>query len=105
MKRRDLLKWSTPVVIAVVIPAHALTSEISVTSVPPIDPPTLPPVDEPPVDEPPVDEPPVDDGPCKDGKVLICHHEKDNQFNDLCVAEPAVSAHVKNHNDYLGACK
>jgi hypothetical protein len=28
MKRRDLLKWTTPVVAAVVLPAHAMTTDL-----------------------------------------------------------------------------
>ena len=105
MKRRTLLAWSTPVVTAVLLPAHAQTTsdEVGVgvprsvlvpTTLPPST--TLPP-------PPSTTLPP--DGPCKDGKVLICHKEKDNQHLDLCVAKPAVPAHIKNHGDYLGSCK
>jgi len=43
---------------------------------------------------------------CGNNKVLICHVPPGNPWNahELCVAEPAVKAHMKNHDDTLGAC-
>ena len=37
-------------------------------------------------------------------KAKVCHHSK-HDAHSIIIACPAVKAHVKNHGDYLGACK
>lgn len=118
--RRQILTWVPPVVMAVTIPAHALTSElvvnvVSVVSDPPIKPPV---VDEPPIGEPPVinddddssdDSSDDDDGVyCEDSKkVLTCHHPAKPGTDpfEICIAESAYPAHERLHGDYKGMCK
>ncbi|MBI2390109.1 MAG: hypothetical protein HYV09_11025 [Deltaproteobacteria bacterium] len=43
---------------------------------------------------------------CSGKKVLICHIPPGNPANahEICVGEPAVAAHVKNHGDPIGPC-
>jgi len=43
---------------------------------------------------------------CGGEKVLICHIPPGNPANahEICVGEPAVAAHVKNHGDPIGPC-
>ncbi|MGZ3417975.1 MAG: hypothetical protein ACXWUG_25065 [Polyangiales bacterium] len=43
---------------------------------------------------------------CDGKKVLICHIPPGNPANahEICVGEPAVAAHVKNHGDPIGPC-
>jgi hypothetical protein len=43
---------------------------------------------------------------CAAPKVLVCHIPPGNPANahEICVGEPAVAAHVKNHGDSTGAC-
>lgn len=43
---------------------------------------------------------------CGGKKVLICHIPPGNPANmhEICVGEPAVAPHIKNHGDYVGAC-
>lgn len=43
---------------------------------------------------------------CGGKKVLICHIPPGNPANahEICVGEPAVAAHVKNHGDPIGPC-
>ena len=117
IERREILKWTTPVVMAVVLPIHAQTTGPDVHEVPP-EPPIEPPV--PPI-EPPIEPPvPPPESECKEGKTLICHHpDKDGPgeliatpYNrkarepfEICVGNAAVPAHIKNHGDYIGACK
>ena len=96
ISRRELLKWIPPVVIAVSLPAHAETS------------PSKPPTGKPPTTdcidcEPPAGEPPVS-GVCKAGKTLICHKEPHKQDISICVADPAVPAHIRLHGDTIGSC-
>jgi hypothetical protein len=43
---------------------------------------------------------------CGGKKVLVCHIPPGNPANahEICVGEPAVAAHVRNHGDPIGAC-
>ena len=43
---------------------------------------------------------------CGGKKVLICHIPPGNPANahEICVGEPAVAAHVRNHGDPIGPC-
>lgn len=43
---------------------------------------------------------------CDGKKVLVCHIPPGNPANahEICVGEPAVAAHVKNHGDPIGPC-
>jgi len=43
---------------------------------------------------------------CGGKKVLVCHIPPGNPANahEICVGEPAVAAHVKNHGDVVGPC-
>jgi hypothetical protein len=45
--------------------------------------------------------------PQDDKKTTICHLPPGNPANahTLCIGNAAVAAHLKNHHDYLGACK
>ncbi|HEY2902348.1 MAG TPA: hypothetical protein VGL59_17330 [Polyangia bacterium] len=40
-------------------------------------------------------------------KTTICHIPPGNPANEhtLCVGNPAVAAHIRNHGDYVGPCK
>ena len=48
-----------------------------------------------------------EDQACRDGKVEICHHpaQQGTEPFEICVAEPAVDAHIRNHGDFVGPCK
>ena len=127
MNRRDLLKtmplWITPVVTSVTLPAHAQTSPIidprGGNGDPPPDDclpdedcyvdPRCPDGDCPP-DDPP-DDPPVEPEPSacsarelREGKVEVCHREPRKEPVEICVAQPAVPAHLRLHGDTLGKC-
>ena len=105
MKRRELIAltglavpaiWTKPVVEFIVLPAHSRMS---------FDDP--PPDNDPPDDDSSDDSPPDDpDNGCKDGKVEICHHpaQQGTEPFEICVAEPAVDAHIRNHGDFVGKC-
>src|SRR5262245_4585787 len=45
--------------------------------------------------------------PSETHKTTICHIPPGNPANahTLCIGTPAVKHHLKNHNDYVGACK
>ena len=110
MKRRQVLKWATPVVIGVVLPAHAATTDdgFIITKVTTTQKPTTtvkPEPTKPPVTTlPPVTTTP--EPPCKQShKVEICHREPKKHDVTICVDKHSVKKHVKLHNDYLGKCK
>jgi hypothetical protein len=44
---------------------------------------------------------------CLPPKVLVCHIPPGNPGNahNICIAEPAVQAHLDNHGDHLGVCE
>ena len=126
MNKRDMIKvigaaWLVPVVESVSLPAHAQTSPI-------IDPrggngdPPPPPDDCLPGDDCyvdpqcpdgdcPPDDPPVEPEPSacsarelREGKVEVCHREPRKDPVEICVAQPAVPAHLRLHGDTLGKC-
>ena len=110
MERRKILAWSMPVVTAVVLPAHGLTSEVVGTGKPVTT--QLPVTTKQPVTtKPPVTTQPPSTteapGLCDDKphKVELCHHPKGKPPHEICVAKPAAKVHYKLHNDYPGSCK
>jgi len=38
-------------------------------------------------------------------KVKVCHQTGNNSSHAIVIACPALKAHIKHHDDYLGACK
>jgi hypothetical protein len=48
-----------------------------------------------------------DDDDDDSDKVCICHIPPGNPDNahTICIGEPAVAAHIRNHGDYLGECQ
>ena len=102
MKKRDFLKtlplWITPVVTSISLPAHAQTSEVNTTGGDPRDG-----GDDPVIDPTCIDCEPVPPEGCG-RKVEVCHVQPDKQTIDICVAKPAVPAHVRLHGDTVGLC-
>ena len=117
MKRREILKWSTPVVVAVVLPTHATTSELVVTNITTTVVPST-------TKEPKIIKPTTTPAPTttkvpnacgdKEHKVEVCHYPDHNGINtsdkkprppiNICVDKHSVQKHIKNHGDYIGKC-
>ena len=105
--RREILQWTAPVVVAVSLPVHSMTT--SVEEEPPCDDcgPVITNVTTTPA--PPTTEPPVtttaEPKQCKDRKVQICHMQPKKKPVTICVDKHSVKKHVKLHKDYIGSCK
>ena len=77
MLRREAIKWITPVIAVVALPAHALTS-----SVPP-DPPAIPTTTGAPTT--PEPSPTLPPDYCSDGDVMMCRPNETGIYNTVCV--------------------
>jgi len=109
MRRRGFMAWATPVIVAVTLPVHAQTTDDVGVGVPRTAsvPTTLPPATTLPPSTTTLR--PEEPGLCDDKphKLEICHHPAKPGTDpfEICVAKPAVPAHIKNHGDYPGRCK
>ena len=112
--------WGKPLVESVLLPAYVETSGIIATcydcdgvEIPggvgvPVPEEVLPiePYPEPCGPEGCKPGPPPQPAQCsdKDHKTLICHHPKNGNNQEICVANSSVEMHIEKHGDTIGRC-